>query len=190
MAHSQAVADTSVNPSVALADLAGLVGAWDMEIWNASFLSSPKERVHAGPAQFEWIEDGSLLALRQGEDPDGPPVARWIIGRDEPSERYSVFYSDSRRVFRIYSMSFDGREWKLWRDNREFARRFLATLSDDSRTLTGCWEKSSNGGVWEHDSNVEYIRKADADGLQANGHAAFSRGRFESLLLRAVRLFA
>lgn len=158
MALAQAVAGKSGRANPGLADLAGLVGDWEVEIWNASFLPSPKERVSGGRVQFEWIEDGALLAMRQLGDSDGPPASRWIIGRDQASDEYAVCYSDNRGVSRIYSMSFKGTEWKLWRDNDEFAQRFHATLSGDGDVLTGQWEKSSKGGEWEHDFNLKYTR--------------------------------
>lgn len=145
-----------MNP--ALADLSVLVGDWDMELWGASFLPTPESRVRGGHVRFEWIENGALLAMRQQSEADGPPAACWVFGRDESSADYSVFYSDSRGVSRIYSMSFSAGEWKLWRDNSEFAQRFTATLGADGRALTGRWEKSSNDGEWEHDFYVDYIR--------------------------------
>jgi hypothetical protein len=145
-----------LNP--ALADLSVLVGDWDMELWGASFLPTPESRIHGGRVRFEWIENDALLAMRQQGEADGPPAACWVFGRDESSDDYSVFYSDSRGVSRIYSMSFMAGEWKLWRDNTEFAQRFTAALTADGSTLTGRWEKSSNGGEWKHDFHVRYTR--------------------------------
>jgi hypothetical protein len=55
-------------------------------------------------------------------------------------------------------MHFRAGEWKLWRGNTDFEQRFTATLGAAGRTLTGRWEKSSNGGEWEHDFHVEYTR--------------------------------
>lgn len=145
-------------PNPAVANLAILVGDWEMELSGASFLPSPQERVRGGRVHFEWIEGGALLAMRQGGNAGMPPAARWIMGRDEASDGYMVFYSDARGVSRVYAMSFAESEWRLWRDNSEFAQRFEATLSADQGTLTGHWEKSLDGGEWEHDFNVSYIR--------------------------------
>ena len=58
----------------ALADLAGLIGDWELELSNAAFLSDPSETVRS-PASFAWIEDGALIAHYQGEKPPGTPGA-------------------------------------------------------------------------------------------------------------------
>jgi len=87
-----------------------------------------------------------------------PPIATWIIGRDEASVDYSVLYSDDRGVSRIYAMSLRDNRWRLWRDSAQFAQRFEATLSDDRNSIAGQWEKSSDGREWEHDFNVTYTR--------------------------------
>jgi hypothetical protein len=159
MARSQTIPSHHLQHNPALEDLSMLLGEWEVELWGASFLPNPEDRVHGGNVQFEWIEDGALIAMRQSGKLDTPPAARWVIGRDQSSDHYSVFYSDSRGVSRIYAMSFNGRKWQIWRDNDEFAQRFEAVLSEDSRTMSGRWEKSSNGGDWEHDFNVEYTRR-------------------------------
>jgi len=141
----------------ALADLAFLVGDWDMELSSASFLPDPEQVIHSY-AGFAWIEGGALLAMRQGDQPPTPPSATWVIGRDEASPDYSVLYSDGRGVSRIYAMSFGGDEWRLWRNNDDFSQRFRATVSDDGDSLAGRWEKAVGGKEWEHDFNVTYTR--------------------------------
>jgi len=144
---------TTSNP--ALAELAFLVGDWDMALSGASFLPDP-EQVIRGNFGCSWIEGGAALAMHQG-GPE-PPIATWIIGRDEASVDYSVLYSDDRGVSRIYAMSLRDNRWRLWRDSAQFAQRFEATLSDDRNSIVGQWEKSSDGREWEHDFNVTYTR--------------------------------
>jgi len=158
MAGTQTISADHLQPNPALEGLSALLGEWEVELWGGSFLPNAEERVPGGTVQFEWIEDGALIAMRQSGEPNAPPAARWVIGRDQSSDHYSVFYSDSRGVSRIYAMSFNGSKWQLWRYNKDFAQRFEAVLSADSRTMTGQWEKSTNGGEWEHDFDVEYRR--------------------------------
>ena len=144
-----------INP--ALADLAPLVGRWKMELHNAAFLPEPDSRV-TGSADFDWIEDGAALVMRQGVG-TGPPAAVWIIGRDESDGGYQVHYADSRGVSRIYQMSFVATRWQMWRSTPEFSQRFEAEIAHDAQTIRGEWTKSVDGGTWEHDFDVDYIRE-------------------------------
>lgn len=88
------------------------------------------------------------------------PAATWLIGRDEASDDYRVLYFDSRAISRIYEMSLDGRVWKMWRNNPEFSQRFEGTISEDRKSITAHWEKSANGGLWEHDFDVLYTKQS------------------------------
>ena len=145
-------------PLPAVSGLAPLVGTWRLILWGGSFLPDPQERVDAGVARFEWVEGGAVLAMHHDRDESGSPAARMIFGRDQDEEDYSVLYSDTRGVSRIYRMSFTTQEWRMWRDNPSFAQRFEASYSKDGSRMTGHWEKSIDRGAWEHDFNLEYSR--------------------------------
>ena len=148
-----------LNPS--LVALAAFIGRWDMEIrW------SPKTHKDVGGpsvvlrcARFEWIEDGHFLIQYQG-GPDGPPEARWLIGRDEGSEEYCILYSDARGISRVYQMSFEDRVWRIWRDAPAFDhyQRFEGRLSVDGRSIDAHWERSADGQAWEHDFDLKYVK--------------------------------
>jgi hypothetical protein len=149
----------------ALANLAPLVGDWTMELSHAAFLPKPTDTVRS-VATFAWIEGGALLALYQGDKPPQTPAARWIIGRDQDGDddRYTVLYSDTRGVSRLYAMRFalpfGGGSWELRRDSPTFSQRFTARVSDDLNTITGSWRKRVGDGEWEHDFDVTYQRSA------------------------------
>lgn len=146
----------SSNP--ALADLQPLIGHWRMELYDAAFLPDGETRL-TGSADIGWIEDGFALRMRQG-DSAHPPVAVWIIGRDEGEPEYSVLYADDRGVSRIYRMRLQGSQWLMWRDTPEFSQRFHAELDAHAQTIRGSWEKSSDRGTtWEHDFNIDYIHE-------------------------------
>ena len=147
-----------VTPTPALSGLTPLVGTWRLVLWGGSFLPDPQQRVDAGLVQFEWIEDGAALVMRQVGDGTSPPLARMIIGRDRDEDHYTVLYSDARGVSRVYGMSFASDEWRMWRDNASFAQRFEASLSHDGPRMTGHWAKAVDGGPWEHDFDLEYTR--------------------------------
>ena len=79
--------------------------------------------------------------MRQFADPNGPPLASWVIGRDAALPGYTVLYTDDRGVSRVYEMSLAGDQWKIWRNDPDFSQRFEATLSPDRQSVAGRWEK-------------------------------------------------
>lgn len=136
-------------PNPTLRPLEALVGEWDVEV--------PQFPGQRGRAAFEWLEGGAFLRFH-ADAPDPAPSATLIIGRDDSSEFYTVFYHDSRGVSRVYEMSFGGGVWKIWREAPGFCQRFVGTLGDDGRTIRAAWEKSPDGANWEHDFDVIYMR--------------------------------
>jgi hypothetical protein len=148
MVQDRAVPASSVAP--ALEPLRFLEGAWEMELCEAAFL--PEGEVVRGSAAFEFLDDGRLLAFRQGD------AATWIIGRDDSSHFYTVLYSDGRGVSRVYAMTLEADTWKIWRDDQEFSQRFTSTVSADRDLISGHWEKRAAGEDWEHDFAVTYRR--------------------------------
>jgi hypothetical protein len=149
--------NASFTPNPSLKDLELLVGDWDMELSNASFLPSSSDTVK-GHVSFEWLVNGSFLIMYMGNKPPGTPDAMWLISRDESTSNYTVLYYDARRVSRVYEMSFSDRTWKIWRNSPGFSQRFDGKLSDDGKIITAAWEKSSDDSTWEHDFDVTYAR--------------------------------
>jgi hypothetical protein len=143
----------------ALEPLQVLSGPWEAEIrW------SPKtHKLVGGPAtvrvatRFEWIEGGHFLVQHQG-GADGPPQARWLIGRDETSGEYCALYADARGVSRVYRMSLEDGVWRLWRDAPGFNQRFEGRLSGDGRTIDAHWDRSADGEAWERDFDLKYVK--------------------------------
>jgi hypothetical protein len=74
----------------------------------------------------------------------------------------AVLYYDSRSVSRIYEMSFSGSVWKIWRQAPGFWQRYEGKVSNDGKTITAHWEKSSDGTRWEHDFGVMYTKLGNA----------------------------
>jgi hypothetical protein len=143
----------------ALKPLEVLIGNWDVELSNASFLQSKSDK-RKGTYRIELLENGGFLVIRQTFDkPPSPPVGSWIIGRDDSEENYSVLYYDDRGVSRRYEMSFNNTVWKIWREAPPFWQRFEAHISSDGQTITATWELSNdNGKNWEHDFDLIYQR--------------------------------
>jgi hypothetical protein len=135
----------AAKPNPALKDLEMLVGVWDVEISNATFLPNPSATVH-GRTSFEWIEGGDSMVIRQGSKASGPPYATWLIGRDEAADDYVVLYFDDRRVSRVYHMRFRDGDWQLWRQA-------------PGNTINANWEMSRDDGkTWQHDFDLTYRR--------------------------------
>ncbi|HEV7527389.1 MAG TPA: hypothetical protein VGO29_00665 [Solirubrobacteraceae bacterium] len=143
----------------ALSELAFLVGKWDMKISNATFLPSLSEVIKAS-ASFEWYEDGEFLVLRQGTKETAH--ATWIIGHDQDTPNYTVLYFDDRHFSRVYEMSFENDTWKIWRSAPGFVQSFEGKVSKDRNSITGVWDKSTDGKKWEHDFDLEYSRSQKA----------------------------
>jgi hypothetical protein len=140
------------NTNPALKHLEVLVGEWDTELSETSFLPEPSGKVNM-QVSVEWLENGAFLIMRF---PINPPDSIWIIGKDDSSENYNILYFDSRGVSRIYNMSFNNGLWKIWRDSPNFSQRFKGQLSEDGNIIYAHWEKSSDRKTWEHDFNLTY----------------------------------
>ncbi len=138
-----------VNPT--LKQLAPFIGEWDMELSHAAFLPNPKAVIH-GRVLFKWVEDGAFFVMEQGKE------AIWLIGRDEKIENYTILYSDSRGVSRVYEMSLKNNTWKIWRNSPGFSQRYEGRVSKDKKTITAYWEKSFDGKKWEHDFDMKYTK--------------------------------
>jgi hypothetical protein len=144
-----------INP--ALMHLEGLVGDWDMVLSNASFLPSPSDTV-TGLVSIKWAESGAFLVMYMGNKPPSTPDAIWLISRDDSTPHFTVLYYDTRKVSRVYEMSFSDDVWKMWRNSQDFSQRFEGKLSADSNTIKAHWDKSSDGTTWEHDFDVTYTK--------------------------------
>ena len=128
-----------------------------MELSNSSFLPNPSDTAK-GYASFAWVEQGAYLVGKIGQKASAATDAIWLFGRDEQVPEFKVLYYDSRRVSRVYEMSFSGLEWKMWRQSPDFWQRFEGKFSDDGNTTFAHWDKSGDGIKWEHDFDLTYKR--------------------------------
>jgi hypothetical protein len=150
-----AVGHAEHNPS--LAPLGFLLGEWEVELSNTSFLST-RDDTALGQLTGAWIEDGALLVLRQGES-GAPPEARWTISRDESADEYTVLYHDARGVSRVYAMTYREDVWRMWRVAPGLSQRFEGRVNSVRTVITATWQRSSDGSIWDHDFDVTYTRR-------------------------------
>jgi hypothetical protein len=91
-------------------------------------------------------------------DIPGVPDGVSVIGCDAANGTYYRLYSGDRGVCRVYQMSIDEREWKLWRTGEPFPQRFTVRFSDDGATIAGRWEKAEDGTNYRTDFDLAYTR--------------------------------
>jgi hypothetical protein len=140
----------------ALQRLEVLVGEWTQEAIPPGGEPWPGE----ARVTFEWLEgsDNRLLVERSTVEMPEAPSGICVLGCDAASGSYYQLYTDDRNVCRVYQMSLEGREWKLWRDGEPFSQRFTATISDDGQRIEGRWEAAKDGTNWETDFDLIYTK--------------------------------
>jgi hypothetical protein len=152
---------TKRNP--ALDRLEALRGEWSMAAGPPGGAPWPGE----ARASFEWLEGRTWLIQRWSVDLPEAPDGIAIIGpADAPAsgeetasgEAFQQHYFDSRGVHRVYEMTLEDGEWKLWRDGPPFDQRFTGTLSEDGKTIAGRWEIREKGSDWRADLDLTYTR--------------------------------
>ena len=138
----------------ALRRLEPLVGEWTVQAtWP-----NGEEWPGGGRVTFAWHDSGAHLVERGTAELAEAPENLSIIGCDGANGTYFQLYSDERGVCRVYEMSIDDKEWKLWRQGEPFAQRFIGTFSDDRNTITGRWEIAEDGSDFTTDFDLIYHR--------------------------------
>ena len=148
-----------------------LEGTWSTE---ATHPALPGLVVH-GITTIEWLEGRQFLIHRGRTDHPDFPHAISVIGMtdrdrvddpaaDQPAtvddSRLSMHYFDSRGVFRVYEVSIDENEWRIWRDAPGFSQRFTGTLSDEDGVIAGQWQSCEDDVHWQDDLRITYRRLA------------------------------
>jgi hypothetical protein len=137
-----------------------LVGQWQVEAtFKAGFFGpgSPAQ-TSRGRTTFQWLDGRYFLTQRFVNEHPAFPSGIAIIGPGGERDMLAQHYYDSRGVNRVYRMSLDSREWKLWREAPGFWQRCTGVISEDGTTITGAWEASADGREWKHDFDLAYIR--------------------------------
>jgi hypothetical protein len=129
-----------------------LVGTWDS---TATHPSLPGIDV-PGTSSFEWLEGGHYLIGRSRNEHPDFPNSLLVIGAD--GDGLVMHYYDSRGVARVYGTSLRDDIWRLWRDDPDFAQRFVGRFEDGGSTIAGLWEVAEDGGTWTDDLAITYHR--------------------------------
>ena len=163
--HDQQVAadspgDIPGERPVSLDDLNVLVGQWEMEATvNAGFFGPGSPEITGrGRTTFQWLDGRLFLTQHFVNEHPAAPSGIAIIGPGEERNTFAQHYYDSRGVARVYQMTVEGRELKLWREAPGFWQRYTGVISEDGTTITGAWEASANGREWRHDFDLTYVK--------------------------------
>lgn len=153
-------ADIPDERPVSLDRLNVLVGQWETKAtFKAGFFGPGRPGITSrGKATFEWLDGQFFLTQRFTNEDPAVPSGITIIGMSEGRDAFAQHYYDSRGVARVYQMTLEGREWKLWREEPGFWQRYAGAISEDGTTITGAWEASANGREWRHDFDLTYIK--------------------------------
>jgi len=137
-----------------LEQLNPLLGQWSIE---ALFPGAPPSDLR-GQVVFQWGPGDAFLIQRWEvpipEAPDG--VA--IIAVDEDGGALIQHYFDSRGVVRRYEMGLEDGVWSMRKLSAGFSQRFRGEFDAAGERIDGAWEKSDDGGDWEHDFDLIYRR--------------------------------
>jgi hypothetical protein len=140
------------NPALAPLDRA--VGTWTVTGSHPYFPG----RTLRGKVTFEPIDGGAFLRMHSKmEDPEFPEGVA-VFGTDGDDETCTMLYFDARGVSRRYEVAVhaDGFTWS--RDSPHFAQRFRVTIADDGRTMDSEGTMKKDGGPWEPDLRLSYVR--------------------------------
>ena len=130
-----------------------LIGEWEFTLNNAWFLESLGTKV-VGKTVIERIYD-SFVVVRN--EVDAKPDDVWVIGYSDAQDAYQLFYYDQRGVSRIFGMTFDGKRWSFFREDKDFYQRFTAHIT--AKRIEAAAEASDDKGkTWRKDFNMTYIR--------------------------------
>jgi hypothetical protein len=147
------------NDDERLERLAPFLGEWRIE---APGFALPPELAGAARTTFEWTLGGAFLLQRSSVPVPEAPDGLSVIGPDD-GDGYIQHYFDSRGIARVYAMTFDGREWILERHAPDFSplpfhQRWVGAFEPGGDAIHGRWEQSPDGGDWELDFELAYLR--------------------------------
>jgi hypothetical protein len=149
---TKAIGSKAQIPNPALKPLAPLIGEWQTTGTHPYF---PDAKLH-GQVVFEWIEGGAFLRMRSQIDHPKFPDGVAIFGSDDEAGTYYHIYFDERGISRKYDVAITDNQIQWWRDDAHFSQRFTITIEKDRLVSTG--EMSRDGGDWEQDLSLTYVR--------------------------------
>jgi hypothetical protein len=140
----------------ALAPLDHAIGAWTV---TGSHPYLPG-RTLRGRVTFERIEGGAFVRMHSKMDDPEIPEGVAIFGTDAGDDTCTMLYFDVRGVARRLEVAFDADGFTWSRDDPKLAQRFRVTVASDGRTMEAEGMMKKDGGAWEPDLRLSYVRAA------------------------------
>jgi hypothetical protein len=111
------------------------------------------------PAGSRRVAEGEkfLYTARTTITPTSDSIS--VIGdTKEGADSLTMLSFDSRGVFRVYGLSGEEGELKIWRDDPGFRQRLTGRFSDDGNTFGGTVELNEYEAGWNDDRKITYRR--------------------------------
>lgn len=141
-------------PNPALKPFEVLVGEWET---TGTHPYLPSIVLH-GRASFEWLEGGAFLILRSEIDEPHFPHGIEIFGSDDAEKKFFMLHFDSRGVSRKFDVAIEGSKITWRRHDPSFSQQMTVTIEDNGNKLVSKGEMSRDGGDWEKDLELTYLR--------------------------------
>jgi hypothetical protein len=111
-----------------------------------------------GRTLFEWIEGGAFIRISSEIDEPEIPSGISILGSDDKTGEFYILYFDERGVSRKIDVSIEKDVMRWSRMTPEFSQKMVLTLSSNQKTIVSKGEMSKDGGAWEPDLELTYMR--------------------------------
>lgn len=141
-------------PNPALQPFEALLGEWQT---TGTHPYVPDTTFH-GRTSFAWHEGGAFLIMRSEIDESEIPSGVAIFGSDDTAQTYYMLYFDERGVSRKYDVTMTKNLLTWRRDESSLSQRTTIAIEDDGTTMVGRGEMSRDGGAWEDDLSLTYVR--------------------------------
>ena len=141
-------------PNPALSGFDRVIGLW-RTTGSHPYLPG---RTLVGRASFAWHEDGAFVLMRSELDAPEVPSGVAVFGSDTDSGLLVMLYFDERGVSRRYDVILTDHSLSWERLDPPFAQRQTLIFDRDADRMSGRGEMSRDGGAWEEDLSLDYVR--------------------------------
>ena len=121
--------------------LTPFIGAWHTTGATRATADEPSQQIEAVDI-YEWMDGGFFILHRIESKKPMAFTGLEIIGSEDGG--YFLHHYDSNGTRIVSTGKMQGREWRI--DSK--TERFAGTISEDGQTITGAWERSTDGENW------------------------------------------
>jgi hypothetical protein len=141
-----------INP--ALEGLRFFEGSWELE------LSSLDSGIGRGTVNFEWVSVQAFMIVRTHIPSgwDGLTASTAFFGPGTHGDDYTAHYANDRGESRDYFMTLNDDFWMLGNKTPGVWQRFFGDILERGNYISGRWEQSMDGNVWEEQCRAVYWR--------------------------------